>query len=440
MQKFLLLPLLAVVPGVALAAPAKTPATAAKPAPASATTGKAALEKINTGELRLDGKISALLGEGAWQMEAVSWTSPRGVTTDFDDLKTKAVRVGAKTFIHPLGEATAVPLKDVKLGSHIAIIGKPGADNSVVAREIVLLEGYGQHKTVGSLPTNPVTSKLVDQDRAARDNGQLPKALQLAQQAVSAAQGMRDLSGEALATTDVASLYMDLEQPDKAMSSYARVQAIGEQIANPLAQVLGLTGQGRILAASGKTDEAIQMFERAVPISASTPTDLQISALRGLASIYLSAGKRTEGVGALARLFPLQDGSGKRDDGTATLLTLAALLAKTETDTARGYLEQAKPRLAFARDDARLRLTVLLASAMKALADPDAAAQFEAAAQLLEAKGDKDGAAKIRALATQPTAEFRQATPPATGGQGQPQGQGTPPDGGDGGQDETPQN
>lgn len=410
MQKFLLIPLLALVPGLAVAAPAT-----AKPGGSPAATGKAALEKIQTGELRLDGKISALLGEGAWQMEAASWTSPRGVTTNFDELKTKAVQVGAKTFIHSLGEAAPVPLKDVKLGSHVAIIGKPGADNSVVAREIVLLEGYGQHKTVGSLPTNAVTSKLVDQDRAARDNGQFPRALQLAQQAVSAAQGMRDLSGEALATTDVAGLYLDLEQPDQAMSSYARVQSIGEQIANPLAQVLGLTGQGRILAASGKTDEAIQMFERAVPISATTPVDLQISVLGRLASIYLGAGKRVEGVGTLTRLFPLEDGSGKRDEATGTLLILASLLAKTETDTARGYLEQAKPRLAFARDDtSRLRLTLSLATAMKALDDPDAAAQFEAAAQIAEAKGDKDGAAKIRARATAPATDPLDPTPPKT--------------------------
>ncbi len=424
--------------GLATSVAQAQPKPTAKPAPASATTGKVALEKINTGELRLDGKISALLGEGAWQMEAVSWTSPRGVTTDFDDLKTKAVQVGAKTFIHPLGEATAVPIKDVKLGSHVAIIGKPGADNSIVAREIVLLEGYGQHKTVGSLDTNPITSKLVDQDRAARDNGQLPKALQLALQAASTAQGMHDLSGEALATQDVAGLYVDLEQPEKAMSSYARVQAIGEQIANPLAQVLGLMGQGRILAASGKTDEAIQLFERAVPISATTPVELQISALGRLASIYLSAGKRTEGVGALTRLFSLEDGAGKRDEGTGTLLSLATLLAKTETDAARGYLEQAKPRLTFARDDTtRLRLTLLLASAMKSLGDPDAAAQFEAAAQIAEAKGDKDGAAKIRALATRPATDpLEAAAPPATPkGQGQPQGegQGTPPDATDGG-------
>ncbi len=425
MKKLFLLPLLALVPGAAFAAPAKSkapaatkpaaPKPAAKPAPASPKDAKALLEKIGVGELRLDGKISALLGDGVWQLEAASWTSPRGVTTDFEDLKTKGITVSPKAFIHPLGDPTPVALKEVKLGSHVAVIGKPGAEGSVVAREVVLLEGYGAHKEVGSLLINPFSLKLIDQSRSARENGQLPKALGLAQQAVSAAQGIGDLSGEALATQDMAGLYADLKQPDRALSSFQRVQALGERIGNSLAQVLGLMGQGRMLAASGKTDASIQLFERAVALSATTPTELQISALSTLAAVYLATSKRTEGVGALTRLFPLEDGSDKRDEATNTLLTLAALLAKTETATARGYLDQARPRLEFARDDtARLNLTLSLATALKALGDADAPAQYEVAAKLAEAKGDTARAAKIRALATKTGDPLEEVVPGAT--------------------------
>jgi len=410
MQKYLLLPLLATFSTVALAAPDKTKAA---PASSSAATAKTALAKVNAGELRLDGKISALLGEGAWQMEAVSWTSPRGVTTDFDDLKTKAVQVGAKTFIHPLDDATPVALNKVKLGSSIAVIGKPGADGSVVAREIILLEGYGAGKEVGSLPTNPETSKLIDQSRRARDAGQFPKALKLALEGADTAKGFEDSSGEALATNDVGILYGELKQPDRAMSAFAREQAIGQQIGNPLAQVLGMEGQARLLAEGGKNDEAIALLERAVPISANTPTELQMSTLRSLASVYLQAGKRTEAVGALTRLFPLEDGGGQKDEATGTLLTLARLLAKTEADTARGYLDQARPRLEFVRDDTmKARLTLDMAFALQALKDPGAAAQFEVAAKMVEAKGDTAGAAQIRALATR--TQTAPATPAAT--------------------------
>jgi len=418
MQKYLLLPLLATFSTAALAAPAKTKAP---PASTTVATAKATLAKVNAGELRLDGKISALLGEGNWQMEAVSWTSPRGVTTDFDDLKTKAVEVSAKTFIHPINDATPVALKEVKLGSQVAIIGKPGADNSIVAREIVLLEGYGAHKEIGSLSTNPETSKLIDQSRRARDDGQLPKALKLALEAADTAKGFQDLSGEALATNDVGILYGELKQPDRALSAFAREQAIGQQIGNPLAQVFGMNGQARLLAAGGKTDEAIALLERAVPISAGTPTDLQISTLRSLASVYLRAGKRPEAVGVLTRLFPLEDGGGQKDEATATLLTLARLTAKTEADTARGYLDQARPRLEFVRDDTmKTRLTLELAIALQALKDPGAAEQFEAAAKMVEAKGDTAAAAQIRALAarpqTAPTAPA--ATAPTDNGNG----------------------
>jgi len=398
MQKYLLLPLLATFSVVALAAPAKTKAPSASKVSLAA---KASLGKVNAGELRLDGKISALLGEGAWQMEAVSWTSPRGVTTDFDDLKTKAIEVGAKTFVHPLDGATRVALKEVKLGASIAVIGKPGADGSVVAREIILLEGYGTAKVVGSLPTNPETSKLIGQSRRARDDGQFPKALKLALEGADAAQGFQDLSGEAFATNDAAILYAELKQPERAMTAFARVQAIGDQIGNPLAQVIGMNGQARLLAAGGKTDEAIALLERAVIIGAPTPTELQISTLRSLASVYLRAKKRTEAVGALTRLFPLEDGGGHKDEATATLLTLARLTAKTEADTARGYLDQARPRLEFVRDDkTKLGLSVELALALKALNDPGTAAQFEIAAKLAEAQKDTATATQIRALAT----------------------------------------
>jgi len=389
------------------------------PAPATTSTGgKAAIEKIQTGELRLDGKISALLGAGLWQLEATSWTSPRGVTTDFDDLKTKEIRVGAKAFIHPLGDATPVPLKEVKLASHIAVIGKPGAEGSVVAREIVLLEGYGARKTVGTLPINPDSMALIDRSRAARDDGQLPKALKLAQEAVSTAQGYHDLSGEALATNDVAGLSAELEQPERAMSAFKRVQAIGDQIGNSLAQVLGLNGQARLLAAGDKTDEAISLLERAASLGATTPTALRVSTLGSLASIYIHVKKRTEAVGALTRLFPLEDESGQKDQATGTLLTLALLLANTEKETARGYLDQARPRLEFVRDDAaKMQLSLSLAFALKALDDPGAGAAFESTAKMLEAKGDAAGAAKIRAMATKgataplPTDEKKDDTP-----------------------------
>jgi len=445
MQRYLLLPLLATFSTVALAAPAKIKATPASMASAKA---KAALAKINAGELRLDGKISALLGEGAWQMEAVSWTSPRGVTTDFDDLKTKAVQLGAKTFIHPLDDATPVALKEVKLGASIAVIGKPGADGSLVAREIVLLEGYGARKEVGSLNTNPESSKLIDQSRRARDDGQLPKALKLALEAADTAKGYEDLSGEALATGDVANLYAELKKPDRALAAFARVQAIGDQIGNPLAQVLGLNGQARLLASAGKVDEAIQLLERAVTIGPATPTELQISTLRSLASVYARAGKRTEAVGALTRLFPLEDDGGQKDEATATLLSLARILAKTEADTARGYLDQARPRLEFVRDDkTKLRLSVEVALALKALNDPGAAAQFEVAAKLSEAQNDTEGAAQIRALATrgetEPTAPAAPA-PTDNGNGGAPANDGTngntpaPPN--NGAMGDTPQN
>lgn len=393
----ILIPLLLCAPVVALAAPAK-PKPAAKPA---ATDAKDALEKVRTGELRLDGKISALLGEGVWQLEATSWTSPSGKTTDFDELKTKAVEVAPGASIHPIGETETVALKDVKLGSRVAIIGKSAPDGTVKVREVILLEGYGARTSVGTLTANRVTIEFIEQSRAARDAGQLPKALSLAQQAVAAAQGLNDLSGEALATQDMALLHSDLNQKPLALEAFQRAVSLGERLSNPLPQVLGLEGQAKILGEDRKFQEAVALLERATTLAAATPVELQISVLDALVTAYLANDQRTESIAALKRLFTLQDNNNKRDEATGSLLRLARLSATSDPVAARAALEQAAPRFQFARDEARLRLMVLRALALRALKDVGAAtAEFEAAAKLAEERGDTQGAARIRALST----------------------------------------
>lgn len=392
---------------LALAAPTT------KPKPAVPASAKPVLEKINPGELRLDGKVSALLGAGVWQLDAVSWTSPRGVTSEFDDVKVKAVQLLPNALVHPLGSAAKVDLKNIKLKTNIAVIGKNGPDGTVLVREVILLEGFGDLQTVGTLSSNRISNGLIDQSRRARQAGQLEKALDLARKAAETASGMNDLSGEALASQDVAILYSELKQPQNALESFKRGQTLGERINSPLAQTLGLEGQADVLADMGQFDQAVPLIERAVAVSASTSTALQISVLGSAVNIYTRAKKRGEAVGALVRLFPLEDGAGKSDQATSTLLRLVRLQAPTDMASAKTYLEQARPRMETIRDDAaRQSLMLSFATALQATGDSAGAAnQFETAAKAAEAKGDAPAAAQIRALAAKVAAP---ATAPAT--------------------------
>jgi tetratricopeptide (TPR) repeat protein len=312
---------------------------------------KALLEIVKEGELRIDGKISALLGPGVWQIEATSWTSPRGVTTDFDEPKNKGVKVGAETNLHPRGELSKVALKDVKLGSRVAVIGKNGPEGTIIAREVVLLEGYGSRKTVGSVTINQFTSQMVRQSREARDAGLLPKALNLAEKAIATAQGMGDVSGEALATQDKALLLLELEQPEQAFNSFKRVESLGRASGNSVMMSLGMRGAASMMMSSGRVKEAISLLREADPISANTEQEIRLSVLSTLASAYMLDDNLTDAISVLQRIHPIEQGLGKEADAGETLLMIALLQADERPDLAREALTDAAARIERARDD-----------------------------------------------------------------------------------------
>ena len=383
-----------------LSAPVLAQQAPDKAAPDKEAEAKLKTPPINAGELRLDGKIKAILDAGVWQMEVLSWTSPRQVSTDFDEPKSKSIKVAADAFIHPLGEAEKVAMKDVKLGTRIAVIGKPANDGSVMVREVVLLEGYGARRTVGRLSSNPYTSSLVAQSRQARDQGNLPRALELIEKAITTAQGLSDQSGEGLATQDKVLLLFDMDQVEKAGQAAARVETLGRTLSNPLLISMGMNGQASALASSGQLDAAIQKLEAADSISAGSEPAIHLSVLSSLAEVYLQAKRTKDAVTVLQRVFPLEESLRRGDEATGTLLTLARLLVPTSPDEARQYLDQATPRIAQSADEKRrASLYALSGRARYLLGDKgDAKNDFETAAKIFEGVGDTKTAAALRAL------------------------------------------
>lgn len=401
----------------ALIVPATVPARAQNAAPKTApktetkTEAKAetkvdpmaGLETVKAGELRLDGKITAILGEGVWQVEATSWTSPRGVSTEFDEPKRKGVSVGAMASIHPRGEPEKVALREVKLSSRIAIIGKNRADGTLVAREVILLEGYGSRRTVGSVTANPFTWAIVKQSRDARDAGQLPKALQLIDKAIATAKGQGDLSGEGLATQDKALLHADLEQPQEALAAFTRVQSIGRQLGNSLLLSLGLNGAASLLRASGQNAKSLELLKEADTASANSEREIHLSVLSNLAMTYLMTGQLQNGVATFNRVHPLEDAAGKEGDAGETLLLVAALTASERPTAARQTLTEVQPRIDRARDEKTKAGLVGTAALVRwRLGERDAArAGFTQAAQILQTAGAGGLAKRWEGMAAQ---------------------------------------
>ena len=364
--------------------------------PAAPAAAKPKMEIVNQGELRLDGKITALLGEGVWQMEALSWTSPRGVTTEFDEPKNKGVSVSAQAYLHPRGEEVKVPLKDVKLGSRVAVIGKNGPDGSLIAREVILLEGYGSRRTVGQVQSNPATSLLVRQSREARDAGQLPKAMTLITRAVDTARAINDGGGEGLAMQDKALLHMDLDQPEQAMASFKRVETVGRNMGNALLTSLGIGGVSGLMMRQGRLQDAIELLKDGDSISARAEPTVHLGILGRLSSAYLANGQLAEGVATLQRIHPLEQAQGKESDAGETLLLIAALQADDKSEEARQALAAAQERIDRARDEKGKANLIGAAALVRWRLDEkeQATAGFTQAAQLLSAAGDAKSARK----------------------------------------------
>ncbi|RYG73947.1 hypothetical protein EON80_02870 [bacterium] len=374
----------------------------AKPKVDPDAAAKAKLEIVNEGELRLDGKITALLGTGAWQIEAASWTSPRGVTTDFDEPKNKGVKIGAEAYLHPRGQLGKVPAKDVKLGARVGVIGKNGPDGMIIAREIVLLEGYGDRTTAGSVTTNRFTSQMVSQSREAREAGLLPKALALAEKGIATAQGMGDSNGEALATQDKALLLLEMDQPEQAFTAFKRVEALGRAKGNTLMMALGMGGAGRLLISFGKTKEAITLLKEADVVSAALEPEMRQSVMRSLFAAYMEDGNTTEAIGTLNRIHPLQTARGKEAEAGITLLTIALMQADEKPDAARMAIDEAKGRIERLRDD-KSKVTLIALSALihwRLDEKDDAREGFTKASDLAKNLGDNEMTVKWGSITT----------------------------------------
>lgn len=381
------------------------PSARAQTAPA-APAAASKIEIIQAGELRLDGQIIAMLGAGEWSIQAISWTSPRGVTTGFDEPKTKQIKFDETTYLHPRGEEDKVKISEVKVGARVAVIGKNGPGGVLVAREIVLLEGYGSHEMVGEATAHPLTGALIDQARAAHDAGDEPRALKLLLRAIDTAQGLRDLSGEALATQDLAIHYDEHNEPKKAFEASKRVEALGHTLANPLFLSVGMSGVAEGLYEQGKVAEAIAKFEEAVPISTKAPISIHLSALSALSGAYRGAGRLDDAIGVLKRLQPLEEANGKIDDATESALLIALFQTENDTDSARDALISLNPRIEASRDEAKKAYLLGLNGAIQwRLNDKTAArASFEAAAERFTAADDEKTATIWRAMAQSLTA------------------------------------
>lgn len=366
--------------------------------PPAAIPAQPKTETPRAGELRLDGKLTAILGVGVWQVEAFSWTSPRGVTTDFEAVKTKNVFVAPTSLIHPRGEDEKIALRDVKLGTRVAVIGKNGADGTLQAREVVLLEGYGKVKTVGSVQINPISSALIGKAREAFDGGDQNKAIALTNSALKAAEAANDRPGQAFSLNDLGLIFLRTQQFERAKDAYQKSEAIWRNLGDDTSHAIALSGLASSFLALDDAKSALPFIQRALPLSQSVP-QLNASVLNRLGSVYYALKMRDEALQTAETLVPIAQNLREWEDAAEASINVAELSALTDAPRARKSLARADELAKNITDEkVKANLNSSYAAVLWILGDKDAAnARLESAAQVFEAAGDAKTATQIRA-------------------------------------------
>lgn len=352
------------------------------------------LETVAEGELRLDGKITAITGASEWSMQAVSFTSPRGVTKEFDDPKSKTITVTAETKIHPRGQDDAVAFRDVKLGTPIAVIGKNGPENSIIAREVILLDGYGRGKSIGVITVNGETHRLLGQGRAALDAGQYQRAISLFGQAASAAQGLGDVRGETLSLRDQGRAYMQAELPAKAKEAYTLAAQQSRRSGHSEDEAAAYNGLGIILLRERANAEAAKVLEQADQVGQSADPRMRAIIMSNLTEAYMTLDRTADAINVLRRLAPLEEATGQATEATGSLVTIAYLTASIDSNSAKEALAKAEPRVALVKDPAERAGLLAQVGATKWLTGDEAAGRTDitTAIQMLTATGKTEAA------------------------------------------------
>jgi tetratricopeptide (TPR) repeat protein len=147
------------------------------------------------------------------------------------------------------------------------------------------VKSRGTEETGGEIKVMTQISRLL------RASGMHEKAEQVSEQSLGTARAAKDKRWEASALVDLANVYKDRGQYDRALVRYLKALKIYEELGDLKQQAWLMNSLGRVLAIEGKYQEAEQYHEKALKTSRDA-ADLKGEAvsLGGLGSVYRSQG------------------------------------------------------------------------------------------------------------------------------------------------------
>ena len=305
---------------------------------------------IAKGEIRLDGRITAMTGERGFDIKAFSFTTQAGKVIEFDEAKGKSIE-GAETTKVYAGDDLEKPLgwNVVKLGMRVGVIGKDtGSGRPLKVRALVLSDFSSKYVTGRSISVSAPVSAVLRRGVQAFEGGDFERALTLFREAASTGAGLGDQSGVSLALSRQGGAYSELGQDAKAIEAYQQALKIREGIGDAAAAGGIQNNLALILLRAGRAPEAVALLQKANDSNegeseevillkksnlgraylANKQWDSAIEIFRGLIGRYKAASQPEREVGAMLSVAVAQKELGKTED-VAT--SLAQARARIET-------------------------------------------------------------------------------------------------------------
>ena len=310
--------------------------------------------KVNAGEVRLDGTVTAITGGDSITIDATSYTTPSGKTVEFDKAKSKDVQLGASADLRERADAAKkLAFKDLKLGRRIAVIGKDGGSGKgLIAREIVLWpERDNERESMGVVRVNAETARLMNSGREALQVHDAVTALRFFLRAGEAAQGHSDTPGQALSLDWTGAAYTELEQLDKAVEAYTRAVSLWGSTGDAAGQALSLNNLASVYSRQNDNDKVIEVLERASQLLGPRgEKDRFVMTWTNLAHAYF-AKEPAKAIDAMTQVLSRVRGQTDKSEEVSALSDLAYLNAATgKKDEAQANLDAALSLLDAAQD------------------------------------------------------------------------------------------
>lgn len=318
---------------------------------------------VNAGEIRVDGKVTAIIGGALMTIDVVSFTTAAGKTVELSEAKPKSIQLRADTDYRERADATKkLAFEDLKLGRRISVIGKDqGSGKALPAREIVLWpERDANTKTLGVVRVNAETAKLMTRGQDALQARDAATALRFFQRAADAAQVQRDVTGQALSLDWAGSALSELEQPDEALKSYNSAIGFWHQAGDSVSEALSLNNIAMVYGRQKEGAKAVDALERATQLLANGGSKKQfVLTWSNLANAYMSVKEKEKAISALTQVLPLVRGQNDKSEEASTLGDLAYLYAATgQKEKAQTFLDQVAPLLDMVEEKGTLASTL----------------------------------------------------------------------------------